>query len=509
MDILQKVRNVFDKHTFVFLLAANVVFFALVVAALPFAFELVDDWHMAWITSGYLSGEPDAHTLFMNFFYGWLLVGLYDVMPSVEWYSWLMLGTHLVSLTILGKCIVKSKHGKITEVFSLLILYVVEIRCLVNFGFTTTAGIGATAALMLIVHERKYWQGCLLFLIASMVRFHSAMFCGLCVAAMYPLIILRRGFCWQQLVALGFCAFAGGGVKYADKLVYMSDPEWKETYEYNGIRAKLYDNSNIWRLYSSAIVSEEDLNSWSGGMDVDWPVERLESCLGYIEKETSWHGIPGLKKVKNIPRELAFFWPWLLMLAFVFIGSALNCNSRKEMGLLMIGVIAMPLALALVSLNTRLNERAFLCGWIPCVLLLVILVPVKRHRFWLSLAALLALAYVIVKMPSSHPRMIYRKQKEMVDCGQRHGAECLITKVDAVTYPFGIRPFLYTTLIQTSDVTKEMLDEGACVALLKNESSQEDSLTIKEQMGDKLGVDIETIELCSNDAYVLVRLSNK
>ena len=514
MKFFEFVKEMFAKWPFVCLLAVNVAFIAFVVTLLPFQFETCDDYTIAWRHSGYMFGKASAFDLIMHYYWAWFELQLYHVFPSVEWHTWLFLIIHLLSLSSIGFCIAKSQWNWKSGIVTFVFLYAIELYVLTNLQFTTTAGLAATAGLLLIIIVNKYWSGIVLFLLASMIRYESAMFCGVIVAAMYPLVVLRRGFHWPQLAVLALCAICGVVMKYVDKQVYMKDPEWRVVYEYNKLRSKVYDSSNIWRLYSSGIVSERELDLWSGGvfMEMDnWPTERLGKCLDFMEKETAWRGIPGIKKMKNIPLQLKQFWPWFVILSLVFAGCALNCKNRKERWLLLLGIISLPLALSWVALNIRLNGRAFLCGWIPCVLLPLILIPTERKRLWSSLATLLLIVNVVMNAPSPNPRDIYRQQKEVVDCGIRNGAKCFITGVGDIKYPFGIRLIPNAEIIpwgKRSVVNSDFLEEGSVMAFV-GKGPVED---VREAVVGFTNLRLDEIvaeEVCSNDKYMLVTLKYK
>ena len=68
-------------------LAANILFFALMAWLLPMGFEENDDVMMCMIANGAYSGTPDYHLVYINVLYGMVLAGLYSLTTAIEWYT--------------------------------------------------------------------------------------------------------------------------------------------------------------------------------------------------------------------------------------------------------------------------------------------------------------------------------------------------------------------------------------------------------------------------------------
>ena len=65
------------KNLSYIVLAANVVFFAVMAVVLPLGFEENDDVMMCMIANGSYTGTPDGHLVYINVLYGWALAALY------------------------------------------------------------------------------------------------------------------------------------------------------------------------------------------------------------------------------------------------------------------------------------------------------------------------------------------------------------------------------------------------------------------------------------------------
>jgi hypothetical protein len=312
-------------------------------------------------------------------------------------------------LTVIIYCISKKKYGKWVKTSLVLLMYVTEVYLLSHFQFTSTAGLIATAGLLFIVMRRKYWLGIVLFLLGSIVRFQAALFCGLITASFYPLIVLRQGFHRKQLYALCICVVGALSLHAFDKQIYYKDHKWKAIYQYDRLRGMVYDNSNTWRLIQALPngKTREDLERWSGTYsDMSrWSTEDLQKCLSIIESQTSYHGIPGLKKIKNIPVQLCHFGLWFIILIPLLICGLISLRGWKERTALLIGMISLPVSLAMISLNIRLANHAIFCGWFAVLLLSTYLIPFNSKKsvsFFVVSVVVIGL-FLITRIAVVHP----------------------------------------------------------------------------------------------------------
>ncbi len=513
----------YSKYPTVSLIGINTLVIFLSITVLPFRYETMDDrYYLSWVTSGYLSGTPDYHTLFMNALYSWFESRLYIIAPNIEWHTWLLLIIHFFSLSSIGICLINGNHSKTTKIASLIILYLLEIYLLTNLQFTTTAGLAATAGILLIIVGEKqlYWLGCSLFIVGSMIRYPSAMFCGIVAAAFYPMTVLRLGFYRERLIALCLCAIGAISLHIIDKQIYLQDPIWKGRYEFNKLRGAVFDNSNTWRLVINPPdgISRNDFDVMGTVYDtVNWNEDAYNRCLNEIELQTTYHGIPGLKKVKNIPNELSQFWLWFLSLLPIMVYCMLNCAKLRERAMFILGFLSLPLAMAFIALNTRLVLHAFLCGWLPVLFISICIVPDKRK--WTSIWLYISLSLIIPSIiPNLHLGQItsanlYRQQMELVKIGEQNGAKYFVIDYysEKCEYPFGLRYHFSENDIHVNHINNsslKMVDNESYVFILKNESndSQIEAITenIRHQNNDSIGITSQKI--MQNESYVLSRL---
>ncbi len=124
------------------ILLVNALFFALMAWLLPIRFEVNDDAMMCMIANGKFTSVPDGHLVYINAIYGWVLAKLYGWIPAVEWYTLLFCVLHVVSVTGIVCAVLKNKEiqNGLKAIF-LFFVYVIWIRIIIDFQFTTTAGL--------------------------------------------------------------------------------------------------------------------------------------------------------------------------------------------------------------------------------------------------------------------------------------------------------------------------------------------------------------------------------
>lgn len=230
-------------------LCVNTIIFVVIAILLPIRFETNDDTVMLLISSGAYSGVPDAHLVFINYIYGFLLSSLYTIYSGIEWYTILFAVIHIISLSILSWRIFKSDLDKIYKILLLILFYSLEVYCVSALQFTTTAAICALSGLILFVSVSKPYQFILsifLFFIAALIRFEAAFL----VLLIFIPVLVYRGIIYSDGIKKYLILFMLLIIlpilgKQIDIFIYNQDPKWKEYKEYNLIRGKINDNLNV------------------------------------------------------------------------------------------------------------------------------------------------------------------------------------------------------------------------------------------------------------------------
>lgn len=131
----------------------------LCMAVLYFRFHLIyaiaDDVIMRDIASGAFTGTPDGHLIFIKFVLGWLMSRCYDVLPSVDWYGFILIGTMFLGMAAClyrGFCLDKSLRWKVVYgALALLLFGHTMLFHVAQFEWTLCAAFAGGAALFFYV----------------------------------------------------------------------------------------------------------------------------------------------------------------------------------------------------------------------------------------------------------------------------------------------------------------------------------------------------------------------
>jgi hypothetical protein len=237
----------FYKRQFLWLLIFNLIFFIVAAYLLPSRFEENDDVFMLLFASGKYSGTPEAHLVFINYIYGLLLKLLYTWNNHIEWYSVLFAFFHVVSMSVISCVIVtEQKILRRYRILFLIVVYLIEIKFILLFQFTTTATLCALAGILLITRHKKYQQiaGILLFIIAGLIRFDAAFLVLLIISPVF----LKFIFVNKKIVVSNSALFMLAAIfvvlitKYIDYQSYQQTNDWKYYRQYNQARGSINDN---------------------------------------------------------------------------------------------------------------------------------------------------------------------------------------------------------------------------------------------------------------------------
>ena len=95
-DDMKSIRNI--KTIFAFGLAITLVYVLYIKAGIFFTTN--DDRFIGEIMSGSLTGNPEAHVVYINFILSFLLSRLYLITTTISWYGWFLMIMTIVKLII-------------------------------------------------------------------------------------------------------------------------------------------------------------------------------------------------------------------------------------------------------------------------------------------------------------------------------------------------------------------------------------------------------------------------
>jgi len=378
--MFNKIRQHIVEHKFLSLLFANCLFFIIAACLLPIRFEENDDVIMLLFASGKYTGTPEAHLVFINYIYGHVLKFLYSESPEIEWYSVLFALINIISLSVISwSILVKKRQQNLYVIVFLIIFYLLEIRFIELFQFTTIAAICALAGIILILFNKNYQRaaGTILFILASLIRFDAAFLVLLIMSPVFlQFVFVKKKFVFAKptgflLVAISFAFF----FKFLDYRSLQNDKSWKYYIAYNKERGKINDNPNtallIQKLPSNISNSDFDLlvGFLPDGKFMDLQKLRLINSKLNI--------VPFKGKIAHIPNSLWSYKFFLVALTIACLGLIYTNPLRINKIILLITLIVFFFILFYISLNASPKARVFLSAILP--LLYVMFYTTKKE----------------------------------------------------------------------------------------------------------------------------------
>lgn len=341
-----------NRLKFFILFLFNACLFGILSYSLPLNYESNDDSVMCLIANGTISGAPDCHLVFINAIYGFFLKILYCICDSIQWYTLSFMLLHILSMTIIGYLLVKKNTDNWVKFALFLFVYSFWIVIIAKFQWTTTTAI-VTAAGIVSLYDRKYALSCLLFIIASLIRFEVIAMMGVLTV---PLIFCRY---WHKKALLYICLiplflFA---LHSCDFLFYL-DKDWKEYREYNAIRGKVNDNPNsdVLKKYSlpSGLTDNDVQLTLDFYPDPNVITKEKLSAINSIQEKNS----PS-NKIDNIHVFLGAYKYDFLCLYMILFVYGLYCEKKMRIAIIFGGILWGAL-LIYVSIDALVKERVFL-----------------------------------------------------------------------------------------------------------------------------------------------------
>lgn len=403
-------------------LAANIVFFAVMAVVLPLEFEENDDVMMCMIANGTYCGVPDFHLVYINVLYGHVLTWLYSLTSVVEWYTVCFAILHIVSMSVLVYCVLTTPNrARWEKVLWLLVLYVLWIRIIGALQFTTTAGLVCIAGCMLLLRPsaKARWSGVALVIIAALIRFFAAGLVGLLMA---PIILYTYRLEWRKYIPVVVMLMAVVGCRVVNLATYERDPEWRYFWHYNQLRAQLNDNPNAYKMTSSQLPEEIDpmdyqllLRFVPDGEQIDLAaIRRLSATVGEV---------PFKQQMQNIHRLDKYAVEVVILLALLVL-MMLTTGNRSKGIFLVLYTLFMLVIMAHVSLDGFLKNRVFLCMLMPMLTTDYMLLPNTtglKRRWGIGIALVVLSAWYGYQIYQEHETAEYNRyvwnnlQKPLLD----------------------------------------------------------------------------------------------
>ncbi|MBL1221996.1 hypothetical protein JET18_14170 [Chryseobacterium sp. L7] len=214
---------------------------------------------MKFIASGYLTGQPESHLVFINIIIGSVLKFFYTYFSGIEWYSLLQAALFITAFFSNLYCIIKYEtQGKrfVLTLFNLSLLYFLS-----RFQFSYVSGFLAISAVITQLYgltdnnKRLLALSILLMLLSSLVRFEMFFFT-------YPIFFMVFLFPLNKKLSFKVALIGGVliGISFlVNQLSYKNNPDWSSYIAYNKARGSVTNNPNI-NIDDENIIKEFKLN---------------------------------------------------------------------------------------------------------------------------------------------------------------------------------------------------------------------------------------------------------
>lgn len=219
---------------------------------IPFVYAIIDDRSMMEILSGQYLGRPDAHAIFLQYWYSLVLTWLYHISRQIDWYALGFLAAQWGCMGLILYRILRNeedrKEKNIKVLLALLIFLTVGIKTLTQITFTTTAAVlGSTVLYWYATVDEIRKKDLMILLLLSFLTFQirieiffmilpvEMIFWGIRMWRNKNRKIARAEWYFPLLLAVVFVVgLAGNQIGYGDS-------KWRAYNTYNQYRSDVYD----------------------------------------------------------------------------------------------------------------------------------------------------------------------------------------------------------------------------------------------------------------------------
>jgi len=268
-------------------------------------FETNDDRYIASFLSGMMTGQPEAHTIYVNYLLTFPLSLLYRLTTAVPWYGGMMVLFHWLLYGVILDSAYTRCRGPLQMLSATAVLagfFTAYFYCIGFLEFTSTAGLlaaGGYACLLLRRDRRTGFAWFLVFeLLGCLMRSEAMlMLQPLGLAAVFVILVGNRDAGWKEK-GKSFLAVVLGMLlvlcvdKAGDFIGYHGD-EWAPYFRFNRTQTLLFDYYNvpeyeeIESLLEEYGISREKYGAYREYMLLDWKVDAAleEGLSAYAEEK--------------------------------------------------------------------------------------------------------------------------------------------------------------------------------------------------------------------------------
>ena len=355
------ISNMPFKRAITYSLIINLFFLALCLIFGDLKFGAIDDYFMAARLTGALGTEYNPHLIFVNAIYGYMLLPLYHLFPTIGWYYIGEMFAVFIALTTIGYVLLQKCGERWGAILATLFTALFASDFYLVVQFTQCASILSASGMLLFAygiityakenhtsidpiasrlqddkHSLPFILSIILMLWGSIMRW-QAFLMGMPFFCLGLLFILKQ--CWQAkyhvIVGLAILFVGAFAMHSFDQNIYKA-PEYEDFNKFQGPRVGLGDFGN----YNQNAVYEDAEECGLNGKDYhiltewvmyDTEVFSVDSIKRYTDLISPYKEkiIPQLIP-KNLINALAnslhtpLFWAWFTFCILVY------CTQRKK-----------------------------------------------------------------------------------------------------------------------------------------------------------------------------------
>lgn len=266
-------------------------------------FETNDDKYFAEILSGALTGAPDPHTIYMNFFLSWPLSLLYRITVRIPWYGIMLIMCHFAVYTSLLQSIgirMKTVKGYVISVGLMLCFCLINAYVTLNIQWTSTAALLAVAGYVCLLLREDSKKGLMMFFFFELAAFllrdqamlmiqplGGAAYLGICLTGRkegWKKCLMRMAGMILTVAVILIIGFAGNLIGYHGK-------GWKEYDRFNQAGLEMFDfygmpaYEEVKPILDEYEVTRAEYEAFNSYVTLDWDVstECVEALAEYAK----------------------------------------------------------------------------------------------------------------------------------------------------------------------------------------------------------------------------------
>lgn len=266
-------------------------------------FETNDDRFFTEILSGALTGAPDPHTIYMNYFLSWPLSLLYRVTVGIPWYGIMLITCHFAVYTALLQSIglrMKTVKGYVVSAGLVLFIALINLYITINIQYTSTAAMLAAAGYVCLLLREDRKKGLTMFfcfeLAAFLLRDQAMLMIQPLGAAAYLgtcLLDDRTGKkeCLMRMAGMILAAGVIFIIGIAGSLIGYRGKGWEDYQRFNQARTEMFDfygvpvYEEVKPILDEYEVTRAEYEAFCNYVTLDWDIstECVEALADYAE----------------------------------------------------------------------------------------------------------------------------------------------------------------------------------------------------------------------------------